>query len=206
MPKRKHKNASERTQKELRNMTDAERKALAKRKARASGQLETKADREARARAHERLQGEAKDPAKAERAAQLPSTPHRDESNQWVPGVPNGGRAPSLKHVRDLAREHTEEAVAALTEIMNNKKAPAAARVSAANAILDRGFGRVPSDIPLTDEKPITEFTMQQLIRAAARHFEDEDRRRRNGNGVGGPYIEGEKVAPSGDDDGQRST
>src|SRR5262249_34665133 len=42
----------------------------------------------------------------------------------------------------DLARQHAEAAIAVLAEIMNDTDAPAGARVSAAKAILDRGWGK----------------------------------------------------------------
>lgn len=44
--------------------------------------------------------------------------------------------------IRSLARSHTAAAVKVLAGIMNEKKAPAAARVSAAQALLDRGWGK----------------------------------------------------------------
>ena len=44
--------------------------------------------------------------------------------------------------ISELAREWAEDAVGALATIMQDGAAPAAARVSAATAILDRGFGR----------------------------------------------------------------
>lgn len=44
--------------------------------------------------------------------------------------------------IRSLARSHTETAVKVLVGIMRQPKAPAAARVSAAQAILDRGWGK----------------------------------------------------------------
>lgn len=53
-------------------------------------------------------------------------------------GVPNKVTA----SVKEAAQEHTEDAVATLAEIMGDKTQPAAARVSAANAILDRGYGK----------------------------------------------------------------
>jgi hypothetical protein len=45
-------------------------------------------------------------------------------------------------HVRELAREHTELAVGTLISVMKNTKSPPAARVAAATAVLDRGYGR----------------------------------------------------------------
>jgi hypothetical protein len=44
--------------------------------------------------------------------------------------------------IRSLARNHTEKALSTLASIMNQKKAPPAARVSAAQALLDRGWGK----------------------------------------------------------------
>jgi hypothetical protein len=43
-----------------------------------------------------------------------------------------------------LARTYTNEAVETLAEIMRNEKSPPAARVAAANGLLDRGYGKPP--------------------------------------------------------------
>jgi Family of unknown function (DUF5681) len=53
-----------------------------------------------------------------------------------------GGRPKILADVRELARAHTVTALNTLVEIVGNEKAPAAARVAAANSILDRGYGK----------------------------------------------------------------
>ena len=50
--------------------------------------------------------------------------------------------AKSLAEIRTLARSHTRTAVRVLVVVMRSKDATAAARVSAANAILDRGWGK----------------------------------------------------------------
>jgi hypothetical protein len=50
--------------------------------------------------------------------------------------------AKSLIEIRSIARSHTRTAVNVLVGIMRSKDATAAARVSAANAILDRGWGK----------------------------------------------------------------
>ena len=50
--------------------------------------------------------------------------------------------AKSVAEIRSLARSHTRTAVNVLVGIMRSKDATAAARVSAANAILDRGWGK----------------------------------------------------------------
>jgi hypothetical protein len=48
----------------------------------------------------------------------------------------------TLTEIRSLARSHTRSALNILVQIMRNKDATPAARVSAANAILDRGWGK----------------------------------------------------------------
>ena len=53
--------------------------------------------------------------------------------------------AKSLTEIRSLARSRT--ALNVLVGIMRSKDATAAARVSAANAILDRGWGKAPQAI-----------------------------------------------------------
>ena len=50
----------------------------------------------------------------------------------------------TLVEIRSLARSHTRTAINALVGVMRSRKATHAARVSAANAILDRGWGRAP--------------------------------------------------------------
>jgi hypothetical protein len=62
-----------------------------------------------------------------------------------------GGRAkavlPDGRSLMDLAREHTPKAVQALVEVMDRADASDAAKVSAATAILDRGWGRPKQDL-----------------------------------------------------------
>lgn len=49
--------------------------------------------------------------------------------------------------IRSLARAHTESALRVLAGIMNQEEAPAAARVSAAQALLDRGWGKATQPV-----------------------------------------------------------
>jgi hypothetical protein len=53
----------------------------------------------------------------------------------------------TLTEIRSLARSHTRTALNVLVRIMRSKDATAAARVSAANAILDRGWGKAAQAI-----------------------------------------------------------
>jgi hypothetical protein len=49
-----------------------------------------------------------------------------------------------IPEVKELARAHTSKAIETLVSIMTNPKSADAARVSAANALLDRGYGKPP--------------------------------------------------------------
>lgn len=46
------------------------------------------------------------------------------------------------KDIKELCRAHTKDAVETLIDVMNTKSAPPSARVMAANAVLDRGWGK----------------------------------------------------------------
>lgn len=70
---------------------------------------------------------------------------------KWEKGGPSpnpGGRPKEIGHVVELARQHTEEAIEALVEIVNDRTAGnVRARVTAANALLDRAWGRAPQAV-----------------------------------------------------------
>jgi len=53
----------------------------------------------------------------------------------------------TVTEIRSLARSHTRTALNVLVGVMRSKDATAAARVSAANAILDRGWGKAAQAI-----------------------------------------------------------
>ncbi|MCK1387351.1 hypothetical protein [Bradyrhizobium sp. 21] len=56
-------------------------------------------------------------------------------------------KARTLTEIRSLARSHTRTAIRVLVGIMRSDDATPAARVSAANAILDRGWGKAAQPI-----------------------------------------------------------
>lgn len=56
--------------------------------------------------------------------------------------------------IRSLARKHTESAIKTLSGIMNQTKAPHAARVAAATSLLDRGWGKPAQIIAGDDSLP----------------------------------------------------
>lgn len=60
-----------------------------------------------------------------------------------------------MTEIKSLARTQTRQAFETLVQIMRDKNAPAHARVSAANAILDRGWGKPMQPIVSEDGKPL---------------------------------------------------
>jgi hypothetical protein len=65
---------------------------------------------------------------------------------------PRNDMAKTLTEVRSMARSHTRTAINALVGVMRSKNATHAARVSAANAILDRGWGKAAQALENGDE------------------------------------------------------
>lgn len=57
--------------------------------------------------------------------------------------------------IRSLARAHTAAAINCLASIMNSSEAQDSARVSAANSLLDRGWGKPNQPISGDDENPL---------------------------------------------------
>jgi hypothetical protein len=58
----------------------------------------------------------------------------------------------SVTEIRSLARSHTRTALNVLVGVMQSKDATATAKVSAANAILDRGWGKATQAIGNSDD------------------------------------------------------
>lgn len=61
----------------------------------------------------------------------------------------------TLTEIRSLARSHSRTAINVLVGIMRSNDATAAARVSAANAILDRGWGKASQPHENGGERPL---------------------------------------------------
>jgi hypothetical protein len=67
--------------------------------------------------------------------------------------------------IKSLARGHTESAINTLAGIMNQHEAPPAARVSAAQALLDRGWGKPTQPIAGDDDAaPVRIETIERVI------------------------------------------
>lgn len=69
---------------------------------------------------------------------------------------PGAGRKPSKvsavkREISDMAKDHAEAALRTLAEVMESQDEPASARVSAANAILDRAYGKPSQSVALSN-------------------------------------------------------
>lgn len=62
------------------------------------------------------------------------------------------GRPKEIGHVRDLARAQTEKAIQTLIDIQGDGTQPAPARVAAAQALLDRAWGKPSQAIGGADD------------------------------------------------------
>ena len=80
-----------------------------------------------------------------------------------------GGRPRVLGDVQELARERSPEAINTLAAIMDDKKAPPAARVAAANSLLDRGYGKPTQPISQTltkiDPSTMSDEELASIVR-----------------------------------------
>lgn len=66
--------------------------------------------------------------------------------------------------IKSLARSHTERAVNVLVGIMEQPSASDAARVAAANSLLDRGWGKATQPIAGDDDAPPVRVTKIELV------------------------------------------
>jgi hypothetical protein len=80
-----------------------------------------------------------------------------------------GGRPKIVGEVQELARQHRDSAIETLAAIMQDKKAPAAARALASNSILDRAYGRPPQTLNANvATRPVREMSDAELMAIAA--------------------------------------
>src|SRR5262245_36238101 len=80
-----------------------------------------------------------------------------------------GGRPKVVGHVREIARQHTDEAIETLVAVMRDPKSPPAARALASNSILDRGYGKPAQTIDANlQRKSHDEMTDAELLAIAA--------------------------------------
>jgi hypothetical protein len=69
--------------------------------------------------------------------------------------------------IKSLARVHTESALNTLAGIMHQPEAPPAARVSAAQALLDRGWGKAAQIVAGDEDLPAVKMIITGVPRAS---------------------------------------
>ena len=92
----------------------------------------------------------------------------RRTNGQWAPGQSGnpGGRPGGVAEVRELARTHTADAIACLVQEMTNGDT-SHARIAAANAILDRAWGRPTQAIAGDAEAPPVQLSVETRVAMA---------------------------------------
>jgi hypothetical protein len=81
-------------------------------------------------------------------------------TGMFQPGVSGNpsGRPKSDANIKELAKAHTQQALDTLVEIAGNKNASPSARVQAATAILDRGWGKPSQHLAVSTAMTFTEY------------------------------------------------
>jgi hypothetical protein len=85
----------------------------------------------------------------------------------------------AVTEIRSLARSHTQSALRVLVAVMRNTKATPPARVAAANAILDRGWGK-PTQALANDEGALELIHRIERVIVPVEHVDAEDSDRAN--------------------------
>jgi hypothetical protein len=83
-----------------------------------------------------------------------------------------GGRPKADGDLRELARRKCPKMLDVLVAIAEDEQKPSAARVTAASAVLDRGYGKPPSTLADGDGNPIE--WMDFLLAARSRYRPDD--------------------------------
>jgi hypothetical protein len=89
-------------------------------------------------------------------------------------GTPNK----ATRELKEIAREHTEAAIKTLVAVMEDTEAPPAARVAAADKLLDRGHGRPAVHLEPV-EVNITPIPWEELREIRKKSMEEAEQRHR---------------------------
>ena len=99
-------------------------------------------------------------------------------STRWRKGQSGnpGGRPKVIGDLQEQARQWAPEALEALREIAASRDAPPSARVSAAVALLDRGYGKPAQsiDAKVSNEPSMAQLHLQALKELAERAKENK--------------------------------
>lgn len=83
-----------------------------------------------------------------------------------------GGRRKQDYRIKDLAQEHTEPALKMIRSIMDDPKTVPSVKLAAANALLDRGYGKpaqtIDATITRTDAVDMTDAELLDIARGGS--------------------------------------
>ena len=79
-----------------------------------------------------------------------------------------GGRPKVVGHVKELAKQYTEEAIRTLAEVMGNAEAPPAARVKASECLLDRAWGKAETTSNVNVSRDVRDLSTAEILAALA--------------------------------------
>ena len=94
----------------------------------------------------------------------------------------------------ELARSHATDAINTLVAAMNSDSAPRAARIAAANAILDRGWGKPKETVDVTARAEFERAMIRERVKSGL------ERAKAQGKILGRPPIDPRKEAAILDD------
>jgi hypothetical protein len=97
------------------------------------------------------------------RLKHIRSGERKTPSSAWRPGQSGnpGGRPKVSAEIRDLARDHGAQAIERLVALMHSKNENVAVR--AAEALLDRGYGRPIQGVELSEQEARPKHTAIQV-------------------------------------------
>lgn len=112
---------------------------------------------------------EGKPPSARESTSNHATSVKRETGGKWAPGqsANPGGRPKIEGKIRELAQQHGEKALLTLVALLDHKEYRA--RLGAAEALLNRGFGRPAQSVDVT-------FTQADLAAAISGLTDDEKR------------------------------
>ena len=92
--------------------------------------------------------------------------PRRDAHGRWLRGTPSPNPSGCIprdgREVLELAREGSFAAIRRLIAIVNDEEAPYGAQIAAANAVLERAWGKTKNETEVSDPGQ----TLEQLLTA----------------------------------------
>ncbi len=94
----------------------------------------------------------------------------------WKPGQSGNpkGMEPGVGHVRELAKQYTAEAIEKLVQIMRDEDAPSSAQGAAANALLDRGWGKPDQSVNIDSGNSLLSILDELEQRSDLKRIEGE--------------------------------